>query len=401
MSEIVLVRNGEASAAIAVPEEGVERQQAARIQEAIKQATGAELPTIDDSAAAARIGERNLVVIGNLMSNEVAARLYRNYYVASDAAQPGAGHYELRTVHDPEALGIGVVFCGGSDAAGIEASVERLLAHLKPGPDLALPHLVEMQVGKLPAPLTDEQLAAKLAEAKPPYGACDLLIQQGLNYYETNVYDLSGKRVYRVQSPGPGLAIADIDGDGMVEFICGSCKGPISVTSYDPKLEFTDMTHTLPGIWSPKKDWSLDTGAGVDVLRLADLTGDGTAKIVACSRNSLLYVLNPDGTIHWTRGLGDCLRAMEVADLDGDGTPEVLAGNDAGQVFVLSAAGAIIAQARAPGLVEFVAAKDLDGDGALEVVAATDGPTLSAYRWKAAAGARTSQPRAKSSATGT
>ena len=203
------------------------------------------------------------------------------------------------------------------------------------------------------------------------------------NYWETNVYDLSGERFFRVKSPGPGLAVADIDGDNVAEFVCGSCKGPISVTRYDPELEFTDMTHTLPGIWAPKTEWSLDTGAGVDVLRLADLTGDGTAKIIACSRNSLLYVLNADGTVHWTRGLGDCIRAMEVADLDGDGMPEVLAGNDAGQVFVLSAAGTIIAQAQAPGLVEFVAAKDLDGDGTLEVIAATDGPTLSAYRWKA------------------
>ncbi len=203
------------------------------------------------------------------------------------------------------------------------------------------------------------------------------------NYWETNVYDLSGERFFRVKSPGPGLAVADIDGDGTNEFVCGSCKGPISVTSYDPELQFTDMTHTLPGIWAPKTEWSLDTGAGVDVLRLADLTGDGTTKIVACSRNSLLYVLNPDGTVHWTRGLGDCIRAMEVADLDGDGMPEVLAGTDAGQVFVLSAEGTIIAQARAPGLVEFVAAKDLDGDGTLEVIAVTDGPTLSAYRWKA------------------
>jgi hypothetical protein len=203
------------------------------------------------------------------------------------------------------------------------------------------------------------------------------------NYWETNVYDLSGERFFRVKSPGPGLAVADIDGDGMTEFICGSCKGPISVTSYDPTLEFTDMTHTLPGIWAPPTDWALDTGAGVDVLRLADLTDDGTPKIVASSRNSLLYVLNPDGTVHWTRGLGDCIRAMEVADLDGDGVAEVLAGNDAGQVFVLSAEGTIIAQAQAPGLVEFVAAKDLDGDGTLEVIAATAGPTLSAYHWKA------------------
>ncbi len=204
------------------------------------------------------------------------------------------------------------------------------------------------------------------------------------NYWETNVYDLTGERVFRIKSPGPGLQVADIDGDGVVEFVCGSCKGPVSVTKFDPELQFTDMTHTLPGIWAPERVWTFDTGADVDVLRLADLTGDGTTKIIASSRNSIVYAFNADGTILWSRALGDCIRAMEVADMDGDGKPEILAGNDAGQVFVLSADGVIQAQAQAPGLVEFVAAQDLDGDQRLEVIAATDGPTVSAYRWDGA-----------------
>jgi len=204
------------------------------------------------------------------------------------------------------------------------------------------------------------------------------------NYWETNVYDLAGERVFRVKSPGPGLQVADIDADGVVEFVCGSCKGAISVTKFDPELEFTDMTHTLPGIWAPEREWLFDTGADVDVVRLADLLGDGTTKIVASSRNSILYAFNADGTILWSRALGDCLRAMEVADLDADGKPEILAGNDAGQVFVLSADGVIQAQAQAPGLIAFVTAKDLDGDKRLEVIVATDGPTLSAFRWQPA-----------------
>ncbi|MEA3402446.1 MAG: hypothetical protein U9R79_14510 [Armatimonadota bacterium] len=199
------------------------------------------------------------------------------------------------------------------------------------------------------------------------------------NYWETNVFTLAGKRFFRVKGQGPGLAVADIDGDGVTEFVTGSLKGPVAVTEYDPALEFTDFLHQLPGIWAPQPQWLFDTGANIDALRLADLAGDGSTKILTCSRNSIVYALNPDGSVHWARSLGDGVRALEVADLHGDGGPEVLAGNDSGQVFVLSAEGEIIAQAQAPGLVQFVRAQDLDGDGVAEVLAATDGPTLSAF----------------------
>ncbi|MGD9495810.1 MAG: hypothetical protein AB7Y46_05840 [Armatimonadota bacterium] len=199
------------------------------------------------------------------------------------------------------------------------------------------------------------------------------------NYWETNVYTLAGAQLFRVKGQGPGLAVADIDADGVTEFVTGSLKGPVAVTRYDPMLEFTDFLHQLPGIWAPEPQWLLDTGANIDALRLADLTGDGSTKIVACSRNSIVYALNPDGSVHWARSLGDAVRALEVADLDGDGSPEVLAGNDSGQVFALSASGETIAQARVHGLVQFVRAQDLEGDGVAEVLVATDGPRLSAF----------------------
>ena len=113
MSEIVLVQNSHPVAAIAVPDDAGHRALAEQVRAAVADATGAKLPIIDDEKALAGLGERNLVVIGNLMTNRVAERLYHNFYVASDASQPGPGRYEFRTVHDPEALGIGVVFCGG------------------------------------------------------------------------------------------------------------------------------------------------------------------------------------------------------------------------------------------------------------------------------------------------
>lgn len=185
LTEVSLVDGGRATASIAVPTDDEYVALAHRIRSAIADATGARLPVISDEEALNDLGSRNLVVIGNLMTNRVAARLYHNYYVAADAAQPGPGIPELRTVHDPEALGIGVVFCGGSDLEGVSAAVERLIEHIKPGSDLRFGHMVEMSVPKLPAPLSAEVLKEKVAAAKPPFGAVDLFVEQGLNYYRS------------------------------------------------------------------------------------------------------------------------------------------------------------------------------------------------------------------------
>ena len=76
-----------------------------------------------------------------------------------------------------------------SDIEGLTVSVARLIAHIEPGESLALPHTVEMDVDGLPAPLTDDAVAEKVAEAKPPYGAVEMIIQQGFNYYRSGNAD--------------------------------------------------------------------------------------------------------------------------------------------------------------------------------------------------------------------
>ena len=185
MAEIVLVRDGKPHAAIAAGGDDAHGKAIHQMQQAILQTTGAKLPIIDDTQAEKELGKQNLVVIGNLMTNRVAARLYRNYYVNSDAIVPGPGRYELRTVHDPEALGIGVVFCGGSDTAGIEASVERFLDHVKPGRDLTFTHLVEMETDGLPPPLADEELKKRIEKIKGPFSPGGFIAEQGMYYYRS------------------------------------------------------------------------------------------------------------------------------------------------------------------------------------------------------------------------
>ena len=185
LGEIELVKAGPPMAAIATSDEPAHRQVALRLQKAIHKATGATLPIITDQVALSELGKQNLGVVGNLGTNRVSARLYRNYYVTGDALAPDAGRHELRTVHDPEGLGIGIVSCGGSDLAGITASTERLVDHLPTNPannqDLALEHLVDVDEGGLPDPLSDAAITAELKKLKGPAAAASFIVTHGVD----------------------------------------------------------------------------------------------------------------------------------------------------------------------------------------------------------------------------
>ena len=221
LGEIELVKAGKPTAAIAAAQEY--SQAAQRLQSAVRNATGAVLPIISDQQAASELGKQNLVVIGNLDTNRVSARLYRNYYVTSDALVPGAGQYELRTVHDPEALGIGVVSCGGSDRAGIEASVQRLLAHIQTGQNLSLRHLVETEVDGLPAPLAGESLNAELEKLKGHSAAASFIIKHGGRYYRSG----NAAHLNACKGAVPRL-LADLNGTDVLESLYGvAWLGPV------------------------------------------------------------------------------------------------------------------------------------------------------------------------------
>ncbi len=104
-------------------------------------------------------GGRTLVVLGNLMTNPLAAELYRLRLVISDASRPGAGGYEIRTVYDPWLAGAKVIFCGGSDTAGVALAVDKLIELVTAEP---VPRLLDVRLnGAAPAvtKATPEELA--------------------------------------------------------------------------------------------------------------------------------------------------------------------------------------------------------------------------------------------------
>lgn len=136
------------------------RREAERLRAHLSRIGRVEVPVkMPGEVGPAERGGRTLVVLGNLMTNPLAAELYRLRRVISDASRPGAGGYEIRTVYDPWLAGTNVVFCGGSDPAGVALAVDKLLELVTAEP---LPRLLDVRLnGAAPTATkaTPEELA--------------------------------------------------------------------------------------------------------------------------------------------------------------------------------------------------------------------------------------------------
>jgi hypothetical protein len=110
-------------------------------------------------------------------------------------------------------------------------------------------------------------------------------------------------------NPGGHLAVADLDGDGIVEIIAPKSGGGVIVFGHDGSFKWQ----------SPVPANNVNSGA----LAVADLDGDGVPEIIFGNT-----VLNANGTLRW-QGAGPVGVMSIVADLDLDGIPEVIAGGTA------------------------------------------------------------------------
>ncbi|MBM3858734.1 MAG: hypothetical protein FJ395_03685 [Verrucomicrobia bacterium] len=174
--ETALVRNGAGAAAI-VPADGEPwRGAAAKLQAAIAAKTGVTLPIVPPSKITdADWAGRHLVVIGNLLTNPVYARLYHNYFVCADAAYTGTGGYELRSVHDPWGLGRNVIVLGAQDAAGLEAGVARFVAL----GELKFGRVMELKFSKKGRRAPLEETLSKKGIADRKQGIADIYARPG------------------------------------------------------------------------------------------------------------------------------------------------------------------------------------------------------------------------------
>src|SRR5438874_1862320 len=125
--------------------------------------------------------------------------------------------------------------------------------------------------------------------------------------------------------------VADLNGDGQQDVIWGSYEF-VALNGADGSLKWRSPSgnRVWPGI------------------AVADLTGNGTLEVIVGRDSDQLTVYDRFGGVVWTRnpfGGGDELRSLAVADLDKDGQLEIITGQAAGvasrQLNVLEANGTV------------------------------------------------------------
>jgi hypothetical protein len=166
-------------------------------------------------------------------------------------------------------------------------------------------------------------------------------------------------------------AVANLDGDSQAEVIWGS---------YD--------VVALDGV-NGSLQWRAANGSRVwPGLAVADLSGDGSLEIIVGRSGDQVTVYNNAGGVVWTRnpfGNGE-VRTLAVEDLETDGQMEIIAGRASGgstkQLNVFEATGSVRPgwPARRDGEAgygwgmynENVTVADLNGDGLKEIIGPTD-----------------------------
>ncbi|NPV09672.1 MAG: PQQ-binding-like beta-propeller repeat protein [Anaerolineae bacterium] len=147
--DTAFVADGRPQAAIVAPDTPAYRAQADKIVVAVRCLSGAALPVYRDTDLDPWAPPAlNLIALGNVIDNCLLGPLYACHYVAADRFYPGAGGHVLRTVHDPWGTGRNLVLVGGSEARGVAAAADRLVAALRRDQvGVSVPPLLQVTLG--------------------------------------------------------------------------------------------------------------------------------------------------------------------------------------------------------------------------------------------------------------
>lgn len=200
------------------------------------------------------------------------------------------------------------------------------------------------------------------------------------------VLDAHGKEKMRTGNTSGNFygvpAVADLDGDGYKEIICGSSDGKVYVWQHDGKPYLRSPFFSRPG-------QTLNCSPTV-----CDLDGDGEKEILITTRSidlSYIYAIKQNGScvgnftsdatqpisIPYTDAPGSGIEhPISVGDINGDGQPEVVVlGNECVRAWTHT--GTLIFDRNLPGLfpnetwainVVCPLLADVDGDGSIDIV---------------------------------
>ncbi|MCC7495110.1 MAG: hypothetical protein IT204_22370 [Fimbriimonadaceae bacterium] len=170
--QTVLAQNGQPTATIIAP--AVHQAAAQRLQAAVRTATGVSLPIASDTAPAAAVPlAGNVILLGQRADNAALRQLYALHFTLLDTKYPGPGGFCLQSLHSPFGDGRNALLVGGSDAAGVGAATDALIAAVRaaarPGA-LSLGWLQQIRLSpayRVPTALAD----VKLWDASDGYGS--------------------------------------------------------------------------------------------------------------------------------------------------------------------------------------------------------------------------------------
>ncbi len=138
--ETTLVRARQPEAVLISPADDRYTELARRLQQKIRELTGAELAILPaDQATREQLAATNAILLGNVCDNRAILPLYSLMYTPVDHAYPPEDGYLAHTVHDPWGTGKNALVLGGSSVAGTAKAVAAFLTTLQPGDDLILP----------------------------------------------------------------------------------------------------------------------------------------------------------------------------------------------------------------------------------------------------------------------
>lgn len=160
----VLASEGKAVAAIAAPTTSSYRVAAELLQKTIEARCGVRVPIVADTQIQVPL-EKNVILLGNRSTNTAIRQLYDRFFALTDLKYPGAGGYEVRSVHNPFGNGCNAILVGGSDDAGVQNAARVLAQELETQPaqkgTLFVGHLMKIKLApdlKLPVELKDFQI---------------------------------------------------------------------------------------------------------------------------------------------------------------------------------------------------------------------------------------------------